>query len=227
MATGVIQGSPSSPTRITSFVKKVLTIIRRCMVSIGGTLGCTPSQYDIQQTFEVQPLRRHPRKPVPNQGARGVKRGARRLLGGGARRSQAPAPPDVGRGGHVDLKRGEERGEGSGRRGHGDLGPIHLHHTRLPSGFRVFFISVTSAFCFRILFIFGSTSSGHSEFFISGTSSGHVGSSTSHMPIPIASSSDTDEHDDERMDVVTPAQQLRFSHRVGKKTTRFMPSGWP
>ncbi|KAI5676304.1 hypothetical protein M9H77_07254 [Catharanthus roseus] len=34
---------------------KVQTIIQRCMISIGGTLGCTPSQHDIQQTFPVQP----------------------------------------------------------------------------------------------------------------------------------------------------------------------------
>ncbi|KAI5667050.1 hypothetical protein M9H77_16903 [Catharanthus roseus] len=50
-----------------------------------------------------------------------------------------------------------------------------------------------------------------------------VGSSTPHMPISTASSSDLDEHDDEPTDIVTPAQQLGFGHRVGKKTTRFMP----
>ncbi|KAI5673582.1 hypothetical protein M9H77_13946 [Catharanthus roseus] len=34
---------------------KVQTIIRRCMLSIAGTLGYTSSQHDIQQTFPVQP----------------------------------------------------------------------------------------------------------------------------------------------------------------------------
>ncbi|KAI5654393.1 hypothetical protein M9H77_31580 [Catharanthus roseus] len=52
MATGVIQGPPSSLTQITSFAKKVQTIIRRCMVSIGGILGCTASQYDISRHFQ-------------------------------------------------------------------------------------------------------------------------------------------------------------------------------
>ncbi|KAI5682698.1 hypothetical protein M9H77_03926 [Catharanthus roseus] len=85
MATGVIQGPPSSPKQIASFAKKIQTIIRRCMVCIGGTLGCTPSQHDIQQTFPVQPSRHRPREPVLDCGARGVKRGAHRLPGGGAR----------------------------------------------------------------------------------------------------------------------------------------------
>ncbi|KAI5658213.1 hypothetical protein M9H77_27006 [Catharanthus roseus] len=48
----------------------------------------------------------------------------------------------------------------------------------------------------------GTTSCGHWEFFILGTSSS-------------------------RHNVVTPAQQLGFGHCVGKKTTRFTPSGWP
>ncbi|KAI5648603.1 hypothetical protein M9H77_34608 [Catharanthus roseus] len=48
---------------------------------------------------------------------------------------------------------------------------------------------------------------------------GTMGSSTPHMPISYASSSDSDEHDDKRTDDVTPAQQLGFGHRVGKKTT--------
>ncbi|KAI5669424.1 hypothetical protein M9H77_19277 [Catharanthus roseus] len=62
-------------------MKKVQTIIRWCMVSIGGTLGCTPSQHDIQATFPVQPSRRRPREHVTDRGARGVKRGARRHPG--------------------------------------------------------------------------------------------------------------------------------------------------
>ncbi|KAI5653565.1 hypothetical protein M9H77_30752 [Catharanthus roseus] len=46
-----------------------------------------------------------------------------------------------------------------------------------------------------------------------------LGSSTPHMPISHAASSDSDEHDDERMDDLTPAQQLGFGHRIGKRTT--------
>ncbi|KAI5662999.1 hypothetical protein M9H77_22322 [Catharanthus roseus] len=53
---------------------------------------------------------------------------------------------------------------------------------------------------------------------------GTVSSSTPHMPISIAFSSDSEEHDDEQTDEVTPAQQLGFGHRVRKKTTRFTPS---
>ncbi|KAI5667841.1 hypothetical protein M9H77_17694 [Catharanthus roseus] len=44
----------------------------RCMVSIRGMLGCTPSQQDIQKTFAVQPPRHRPREPIPECGARGV-----------------------------------------------------------------------------------------------------------------------------------------------------------
>ncbi|KAI5675609.1 hypothetical protein M9H77_06559 [Catharanthus roseus] len=88
-------------------MKKVQTIIQCCMVSIGGTLGCTPSQHDIQQTFPVQPLRRRPREHVLDRGARGVKRGARRH----------PVPPALQRHEHVNLgptvvKRGEGSGSG-------------------------------------------------------------------------------------------------------------------
>ncbi|KAI5654757.1 hypothetical protein M9H77_31944 [Catharanthus roseus] len=232
MATRVIQAPLSSLTHIASFAKKVQIIIQRCMVSIDGTLGCTPSQHDIQQTFPMHLPRRCPQEPVPDRGARGVKNGTRRLPGGMARGSRTPVPPDMGIGGHVDPERRGERGEGSRGRGCGDLGssimfgfdttyPVpsrwigHIIRTSL-SGFRVFFISVTSLFGCRVLFISGTTSSKHWEFFISGTSSfGH------------ASSSDTDEHDDERTDEVTPAQQLGFGYRVGKKTTKFTPSDWP
>ncbi|KAI5659426.1 hypothetical protein M9H77_28219 [Catharanthus roseus] len=53
-----------------------------------------------------------------------------------------------------------------------------------------------------------------------------VGLSTQHMPISTTSSSDSDKHDDELTDVVTPAQPLGFVYRVGKKTTRFTPFDW-
>ncbi|KAI5654704.1 hypothetical protein M9H77_31891 [Catharanthus roseus] len=51
MASVVIQEPPSSPSQMVVFAKKVQTIIRRCMVSIGSTLGCTLLQHNIQQTF--------------------------------------------------------------------------------------------------------------------------------------------------------------------------------
>ncbi|KAI5671518.1 hypothetical protein M9H77_11882 [Catharanthus roseus] len=51
---------------------------------------------------------------------------------------------------------------------------------------------------------------------------GTVGSSTPYMPVSTASSSDTDEND-EWTDVVTPAHQLGFGHRVGKKIIKFTP----
>ncbi|KAI5659369.1 hypothetical protein M9H77_28162 [Catharanthus roseus] len=78
MATGMIQGHPSSPTQI---------------------------------------------EPILDHGARGVKRGARRLPGGGARGGRALAPPHSGRRGQVNPGRRAKRGEGSGgreREDHGD-----------------------------------------------------------------------------------------------------------
>ncbi|KAI5654276.1 hypothetical protein M9H77_31463 [Catharanthus roseus] len=90
MATGVIQGPPSSPTQIASFAKKVQTVIHKCMVSIS-----------------VQPSRRRPSEPEPDGGTRRVKRSAHRMPGGRVRGEQAPAPPHPGRQGHAD--RVEER----------------------------------------------------------------------------------------------------------------------
>ncbi|KAI5664808.1 hypothetical protein M9H77_24131 [Catharanthus roseus] len=74
MTSVAIREPPSSPSQIAAVMKKVQTIIRRCMVSIGGTLGCIPSQHDIQATFPVQPSRRRPREHIPDRGAHGVKR---------------------------------------------------------------------------------------------------------------------------------------------------------
>ncbi|KAI5675966.1 hypothetical protein M9H77_06916 [Catharanthus roseus] len=72
ITTGVLEGPLSSPTRYTSVIRKVQTIICRCIVSIGGMLGCTPSEHDIR-----------------------VKRGTRRLPGGRARGGHAPTPPHL------------------------------------------------------------------------------------------------------------------------------------
>ncbi|KAI5672953.1 hypothetical protein M9H77_13317 [Catharanthus roseus] len=93
MASVVIREPPSSLSQIPAVMKKVQTIIRRCMVSIGGTLGCTPSQHDIQATFPVQPSRRRPREHVSDRGARGIKRGARRHPGRGVGVGRPPVPP--------------------------------------------------------------------------------------------------------------------------------------
>ncbi|KAI5655233.1 hypothetical protein M9H77_32420 [Catharanthus roseus] len=53
MVSVAIREPSLSPSQMAVVMKKVKTIIRRCMVSIGGTLGCTPSQHDIQATFPV------------------------------------------------------------------------------------------------------------------------------------------------------------------------------
>ncbi|KAI5659538.1 hypothetical protein M9H77_28331 [Catharanthus roseus] len=214
VSSGVIQGPPSSPSQIASFAKKMQTIIHRCMVSVGGTLGYTPSQHDIKQTFPLQPSRRRPQEPVPDRGAHGVKRGVRRFPGGGARGGQAPVPPDMGREGHADPDFGFDATY--------PVSSIYIIRAS-PSGFRVFIISVTSPFVFRILFISGTTFSRHWEFFISSTSSsGHW-----EFFISGTSSSEHDEHDNEQTDVVTLVLQLGFGHRVGKKITIFTPSDWP
>ncbi|KAI5682631.1 hypothetical protein M9H77_03859 [Catharanthus roseus] len=238
----MIHESSSSPSQIASFAKKVQTIIKRCVVSIGGTLGCTPSQDDIQKTFRVQPSRHRPRKPISDRGARGVKRGARRLPGGRAREGRPPAPPDLGRG-HADPGRGGEMGEGSGGRGLGDLGssyqvePFDSPNLAMPS-FSLGLMLPTQSHPPTSYappppgLGFSSFQSPHppgirSSSFQAPNPPYTIGSSTQHMPILTTSSSDSDEHDDEPKHVVTPAQQLGFGHRVGKKTTRFTPSDWP
>ncbi|KAI5673812.1 hypothetical protein M9H77_14176 [Catharanthus roseus] len=75
----------------------------------------SPSQmHDIQQTFPVQPSRRHPLEHVPDRGAHGVKKGARRHPGHGAGDGRPPVPPAPERHKHVDPGHVEvERGEGS------------------------------------------------------------------------------------------------------------------
>ncbi|KAI5680724.1 hypothetical protein M9H77_01951 [Catharanthus roseus] len=102
MTSVVIQKPSSSLSQMVVFAKKVQTIIWRCMVSIGGILGCTPSQHDIQQMFPVQPLRRRPQEHVPDQGARRVKRSARRHPGRGARGGCPPVPLAPERHEHVN-----------------------------------------------------------------------------------------------------------------------------
>ncbi|KAI5680587.1 hypothetical protein M9H77_01814 [Catharanthus roseus] len=92
MASVVIREPPSSPSQMDAAIKKVQTIIRRCM-----------------------PSRRRPREHVPDRGARGVKRGARRHPGRGAGTGRPPVPPAPQRQEHVDLGPAVvEKGEGSG-----------------------------------------------------------------------------------------------------------------
>ncbi|KAI5680873.1 hypothetical protein M9H77_02100 [Catharanthus roseus] len=117
MASLVIQQPLADLSQMAMFAKKVQTIIRRCMVSIGGTLGCTPSQHDIQQTFSVQPSRHRSQEHVQDRGARRVKRGTRRKPSRGAGGGRPPVPPVPHRHeyfdhGHVEVERGEGYGGG-------------------------------------------------------------------------------------------------------------------
>ncbi|KAI5674183.1 hypothetical protein M9H77_14547 [Catharanthus roseus] len=183
MTSVVIQEPPSSPSQMAVFAKKVQMIIWRCMVSIGDTLGYTPSQHDIQQTFLVQPSRRSPREQVPDRGARGVKRSARRQPSHGAGGGCPPVPPFPCRSGqvdpgHVEMERGEgsgqvERSEGSGG-GHPYFGFdatfrvtsrwIRDIARASPSRFRVCPISVASRYIFRVFIVSYTSSSRHSRF---------------------------------------------------------------
>ncbi|KAI5659587.1 hypothetical protein M9H77_28380 [Catharanthus roseus] len=237
MASVVIQEPSTSLSQMAMFAKKVQTIIRRCMVSIGGTLSCTPSQHNIQQTFRVQPSHRRPREHVMDRGAHGVKRGARRQPGRGARGGRPPIPPFPR---HVEMERGEgsglvEGGEGSGG-GHPPINPFGSLNLDMPS----FSLGLTQpsqsllggsvTLCSSPPPGLGlapfqspaSTSLGFS-LFCAPPPLGTVGSSTSHQPISQVSSSDDEERADERDDV----QRLGFGHRVRKKTMRFTPSDWP
>ncbi|KAI5675832.1 hypothetical protein M9H77_06782 [Catharanthus roseus] len=168
MATEVIQEPPSSPTQIASFAKKV----RLAAIA-------SPS----------------PRARIENRGACGVKKGTRRLSGGGARGGRAPIPPDMGGGGHVDPRRGRRD---LGSSDHGD--PFDSPNLGMPS----FSLGLTPP-----------------------TQSYPSGLGTSFMPLPLSLGFFHFGHLILRTDEVTPAQQLGFGHRVGKKTIRFTPSDWP
>ncbi|KAI5676787.1 hypothetical protein M9H77_07737 [Catharanthus roseus] len=220
----------SSPSQIAAVMKKVQTIIQRCMVSIGGTLGCTPSQHDIPATFPVQPSRHRPLEHVPDRGARGVKRGVRRHPGQEAGAGRPPVPPASQRQEHVDpgpavVERGE--GSGSGQQyvdpfdsPHLDMSSYSLGLTpdpqSLPSG------SGTSQMPPAPRLGFAVFQSPHpSAYGFAGFRAlpppGTAGSWTPQQPISQASSSDEKEGQD----------ALGRKHRVGKKTVRFTPSDWP
>ncbi|KAI5666053.1 hypothetical protein M9H77_15906 [Catharanthus roseus] len=172
------------------------------MVSIGGTFGCTTSQHDIQATFPVQPSRRRPREHVPDRGAHGVKRGARRHPGRGAGAGRPHVPPAPQRQEHVDPGPAVvERSEGSGGSQH-YVDPFDSPHLDMPS------------------YSLGLTPDPQS--LPSGSEAappplGTTGASTPHQAISQASSSDEEEGQD----------ALGRGHRVGKKTVRFTPSDWP
>ncbi|KAI5640045.1 hypothetical protein M9H77_00084 [Catharanthus roseus] len=215
MSTGVTQGPPSSLTQIVSFTKKVQSIIRTCIV------------------LSVE--------PVPDHGTRGVKKGARRLPGGGARGGHALAPPHPGRRGYADPRRGGERGQGSGRRECGDLGssdhgdPFDSPDLDMPSfslgGLGTSYASPTPSFGFSSFRSPPPPSLGFSSFQAPpspGTVSScrHVLLRARLVHLHRTSSSDSHEDDEQTYDM-TSALQLGFGHYVGKKTTRFTPSDWP
>ncbi|KAI5657948.1 hypothetical protein M9H77_26741 [Catharanthus roseus] len=182
-------------------------IIRRCMVSIGGTLGCTPSQHDILQTFPMQPSRSRLREYLPDRGARGVKRSARRSLGRGAGGGRPPVPPAPERHEHVDPGHVVvERGEGSGS-GQPTVDPFDSPNLDMPS----FSLGLTPSQSLPSGFgtsqlppmpglRFASFQSPHSTFY------GFFG---------------------EREEDMDGVQYFGFGHRVGNKTVRFTPSDWP
>ncbi|KAI5666787.1 hypothetical protein M9H77_16640 [Catharanthus roseus] len=197
-----IREPPSYLSQIVAVMKKVQTIIRRCMVSIGGTLGCTPSQYDIQATFPVQPSRRRPREHVPDQGALGVKRGARRHPGRGAGAGRLLVPPAPQRQEHVDPGPAMvERGEGSGS-GQQYVDPFDSPHLDMP---------------FYSLGLTPDPQSLPSGFGTSQMPPTPTGSWTPQQLISQASSSNKEEGQD----------ALYRGHRVGKKTVRLTPFDWP
>ncbi|KAI5657731.1 hypothetical protein M9H77_26524 [Catharanthus roseus] len=84
MASVVIREPTSSHSPMVVVMKKVQMFIRRCM------------------TFHVQPSRRRPQEHVPDRGARGVKRGARRHPGCGTGGGRPPVPPAPERHEYVD-----------------------------------------------------------------------------------------------------------------------------
>ncbi|KAI5681075.1 hypothetical protein M9H77_02302 [Catharanthus roseus] len=113
------------------FAKKVQTIIRRYLLAV--LWAALSSQHDIQQTFPVQPSRRRPQEHIPDRGARGVKRSARRQPGRGAGGGRPPISSFPGRPGHADPGHVKmERGEGSGG-GHPPVDPFNGPNLDIPS----------------------------------------------------------------------------------------------
>ncbi|KAI5671689.1 hypothetical protein M9H77_12053 [Catharanthus roseus] len=159
-----------------------------------------------EATFPVQPSRRHPREHVPDRGARGVKRGARRHPSRRAGVGRPLVPPAPQRQEHVDPGTAVvERGEGSGS--DPQSLPSGSGTSKMPpapsSGFAAFQSPHPSAYGFPR--------------FRAPPPPGTASSSMPHQPISQASSSDEEEGQD----------ALGREHRVRKKTVRFTPSDWP
>ncbi|KAI5682608.1 hypothetical protein M9H77_03836 [Catharanthus roseus] len=187
MASRVIQEPHSSPSQIASFAKKVQTIIRRHF-QCNRHVAVPGSPYQTKVLVEL-----------------------RRAL-----------VDCLVAGGHADSGRRRDMGEGSGGRGLGDLGlgltpPTQSHpptsYAPLPPslGFPSFQsphpLGIgSSSFQVPLIPRIGSPS------FQAPLPPYTVGLYTQHMPISTAFSSDSDEHDDEPTDVVTPTQQLGFGH---------------
>ncbi|KAI5681552.1 hypothetical protein M9H77_02780 [Catharanthus roseus] len=189
MATRVIQGPPSSPTQITSFVKKVQTIICRCMPS----RFCPRSPYRTVVLVELRGAL------IDCLVAGHVEAALLSLLIRVDKDMQAP-----------DVEERESHPNGLGTSyappSPGTVSSSILEPSPLGLGFSSFQAPPPPG-------IVGSS-------FQAPPPPSTVGSSTLHMSISYASSSDSDE----RTNDVTPAQQLGFSYRVAKKTTRFTPS---
>ncbi|KAI5678562.1 hypothetical protein M9H77_09512 [Catharanthus roseus] len=153
----------------------------------------------------------------------------------GARRGHAHSPLNPGGRGRTDPRYREERRRGSGGRGRADPSSYVLPdpYDSLGRDALTFNLGLTLV---ALSHPSGAStsyppSSVRDKSYSSPPSSavglsfdappplGTSGSSVSHMPISRASSSDSDEHGDEPVNDVTPAQQLGFRHRVGKKTT--------
>ncbi|KAI5654387.1 hypothetical protein M9H77_31574 [Catharanthus roseus] len=128
------------------------------------------------------------KEPVPERGARGVKRGALRLLGGRTHGGRAPTPPHSGRREHADPGY-------LGFYDHGD--PLESPELDFPT----LDLGLTPPVQSHL--------GGSSTLYIPPPLS-IVGSSFQ-LPSPPGTA---DEHDGERTDDVTLAQQLRFGHRV-------------
>ncbi|KAI5656497.1 hypothetical protein M9H77_25290 [Catharanthus roseus] len=159
-----------------------------------------------EATFPVQPLRHRPRENVPDRGARGVKRGARRHPGRGAGAGRPPVPAVPQRQEHVDPGPAVfERGERSGS--DPQSLPSGSGKSQMPlapsSRFAAFQSPHTLAYGFAG--------------FRAPPPPGIAGSSMPQQPISQASSSDEEEGQD----------ALSRGHRVGKKTVLFTPSDWP
>ncbi|KAI5667561.1 hypothetical protein M9H77_17414 [Catharanthus roseus] len=205
MAKGVIQEPLSSATQIASFAKKVQIIIRSHRVA-----GA--------------------RKPYRSVVLVELRGGARRLPGGA--RGGRPLSLLIWVDDEIRIPNVGERGEGSGGRGHRDLGSFDhigpfdspdLDMQSLSLGLTQPALShpggLGTSYVPHVLG-FSSFRSPHPPGlgFSSFQAPPHLGTVSSSFQAPPPSI---------RMDDATLAQQLRFGHRVRKKTTRFMPSDWP